>query len=242
MEYYPTNSFLRATRRTQKECTKQDIRVARLPYENLLMGDSMSDPIDSRNHKSAWLNYHLIIDKKAVALGAELPITFKFVPTREGVSIDRVNTQLLERRNLYRDITHTTHSVHYINPCKDNTVNFPNTVLNGDWEGTINYKIPEGKALVHSTQEYSDFNVSHTLLVSITFSIPGSGSRANMTRVQKMVTFQTNIDILNEVVGELDSLKLPTYDSPPPFDNTTYVFGEYDRKFIDPPNYSEIYV
>lgn len=241
MEYYPTNSFLRAARRTQKEYTKQDVRVARLPYENVLLGDSMSDPIDSRNHKSAWMNYHLLIDKKAVPLGSELPITFKFAPTREEVSVDRVNIQLLERRNLYRDVTHTTHSVHYIAPCKDNAVQLPDSALSGDWEGTISYKIPEGKSLVHSTQEYSDFNVSHTLLVTILFSIPGS-SRINPTRVQKMVTFQTNIDILNEAVGELDSLKLPTYDSPPPFDNTTYVYGEYDRKFTDPPNYSEIYV
>lgn len=241
MEYYSTNSFLRATRRTQKEVTKQEVRVARLPYENILMGDNMSDPIDSRNHKSAWLNYHLWIDKKAVALGSELPITFRFSPARDEVSLERVSIQLLERRNLYRDVTHTTHSIHAITPCKNNTTQFPSSVLPDEWEGTVNYKIPEGKTLVHSTQEYSDFNVSHTLLVSIAMSIPGTG-RINTTRVQKMVTFQTNIDILNEAVGELDSLKLPTYDSPPPFDNSTYVFGEYDRKFIDPPNYSEIYV
>lgn len=239
MEYYPVNSFLRATRRTLKESCKQEIRVARLPYENILIGDTMSDPIDSRIHKCAWLNYQILVDKKAVALGSELPITFRFLPTYEGVSVDRVSVQMLEKRNLFRDTTRTSHSVYGIVPRKSNPTHLPTEVLTGDWEGTINYHVPEGKALVHSTQKYSDFNISHTLLVSISLSVPDTG-RINSSRTHKMVTFQAHIDILNEAVGELDSLKLPNYDSPPPFDNSTYVYGEYDRKFVEPPSYSEI--
>jgi hypothetical protein len=241
MEYYPLNSFLRATRRIQKESTKQALRVARLPYENILIGDTMSDPIDSRTHKFAWLDYQILVVKKAVALGSELPITFRFLPTYDGVSINRISIQMLERRNLYRDATpRTSHSVYGIVPSKNNTTVVPNYALTEEWEGTVNYHVPEGKSLVHSTQEYSDFNVSHTLLVSISISVPGTG-RINSCRTQKMVTFQANIDILNEAVGGLELLNLPTYDSPPPFDNTQVVFGEYDRKFAEPPTYSEIF-
>jgi len=60
-------------------------------------------------------------------------------------------------------------------------------------------------------------------------------------RMRKLVTFQSKIDLLDEAVGKLGSLKVPTYDSPPPFDDSVFVFGEYDRKFADPPAYSEIY-
>lgn len=242
MEYQSSSSsFLRMGRSsTVKEFAKQDVRVARLPYENILVGDSMSDPIDSRTHKSAWLHYQILVDKKAVALGSELPITFRMLPTYNGVSVDRVAIQMLERRDLFRESTRTTHSVHSILPSASNKTTIPTTALSEPWEGTIKYGIPEGKSLVHSTQEYSDFSVSHTLLVSIALSVPGAG-RFTISRVQKMVTFQANIDILDETIGELDSLKLPTYDSPPPFDSSDYVFGEYDRKFADPPAYSEIY-
>ncbi|KAI8643264.1 hypothetical protein BD408DRAFT_415242 [Parasitella parasitica] len=236
---YHSNSFLRMGRLV-KEFAKQDVRVARLPYENILVGDTMSDPIDSRTHKSAWLHYQILVDKKAVALGSELPITFRMLPIHDGVSVDRVAIQMLERRDLYRESTRTSHYVHSIQPSSENKTTIPTTVLYEAWEGTVKYGIPEGKSLIHSTHEYSDFNVSHTLLVSIALSVPGMG-RFTATRVQKIVTFQANIDILDEKIGELDSLKLPTYDSPPPFDNSEYVFGEYDRKFADPPAYSEIY-
>ncbi|CAO0795763.1 unnamed protein product [Mucor circinelloides] len=238
---YQSNSFLRVGRSsTVKEFAKQDVRVARLPYENILVGDNMSEPIDSRTHRSAWLHYQILVDKKAVALGSELPITFRMLPTHNGVSVDRVAIQMLERRDLFRESTHTSHSVHSILPSASNKTTIPTTALSEPWEGTVKYDIPEGKSLVHSTQEYSDFNVSHTLLVSIALSVPGTG-RFTASRVQKMVTFQASIDILDETIGELDSLKLPTYDSPPPFDNSDFVFGEYDRKFADPPAYSEIY-
>lgn len=236
---YQSNSFLRVGRNI-KECAKQDVRVARLPYENILVGDNMCEHIDSRTHKSAWLHYQILVNKKAVALGSELPITFRMLPIHNGVSVDRVAVQMLERRDLFRESTHTSHSVHSILPSSNNKTIIPNTALSEPWEGTVKYNIPEGKSLVHSTQEYSDFNVSHTLLVSIALSIPGTG-RFAASRVQKMVTFQANIDLLDETIGELGSLKLPTYDSPPPFDNSDYVFGEYDRKFADPPAYSEIH-
>ncbi|KAG2216027.1 hypothetical protein INT46_007087 [Mucor plumbeus] len=236
---YQSNSFLRVCRNT-KEFAKQDVRVARLPYENILIGDNMFEPIDSRTHKSAWLHYQILVNKKAVALGSELPITFRMLPINNGVSVDRVGIQMLERCDLFRESTRTSHSVHSILPSSNNKTIIPRTALSEPWEGTVKYDIPEGKSLVHSTQEYSDFNISHTLLVSIALSIPGTG-RFNASRVQKMVTFQANIDILDKTIGELDSLKLPTYDSPPPFDNSEYVFGEYDRKFADPPAYSEIY-
>lgn len=237
MDVYPSNSFLRISRGSHKESFKQAVHVARLPYENILMGDTMSEPIDSRSHKATWLEYQILVGKKAVALGNELPITFRFSPTHNGVSVDRVTIQMLERRDVHRNITHSNHSVFGINPCKKNTTEFPNDILAEPWEGTILYQIPYGKSLSHSTQQYSDFGVSHTLLVSISLSISGSG----LYRVQKLVTYRTNIDLLDKTIGDLDTLKLPTYDSPPPFDNTKVVFGEYDRKFADPPKYSDIY-
>ncbi|KAI7890117.1 uncharacterized protein EV154DRAFT_512533 [Mucor mucedo] len=236
MDVYPTNSFLRVSRGSHKETFKQSVRVARLPYENVLMGDSMSEPIDSRSHQATWLEYQIVVSKKAVALGNNLPVTFRFSPTHEGVIVDRVTLQMLERRDVHRDVTHSNHSVFGIQPCKKNAVTFPRGVLKESWEGTVSYQIPNGRSLSHSTQDYSDFRVSHTLLVSITLSVPGTGR----CRVTKLLTFQANIDLLDKTIGDLDTLELPTYDSPPPFDNTKVVFGEYERKFADPPNYSDI--
>jgi hypothetical protein len=243
MEYYSNNtkkSTLWRRSSIKKQVAKQDICVARLPHSDILMGDTMSDPIDSRTYKSAWLDYQIIVGKKAVSLGSQLPITFSFMPVIEGgVSIDRVSVQMLEKRCLYYgEETRTFFAVHSILPAAGNKI--PSSTLMEPWEGTISYNIPseEGnnKALVHSTQEYLDFNVNHTLLISISLSIPGTTAK----RVHKLVTFQARIDVLSEMIGELDSLKLPTYDSPPPFDNTECVFSEHDRKFDDPPAYSDI--
>ncbi|KAI9487137.1 MAG: hypothetical protein EXX96DRAFT_551941 [Benjaminiella poitrasii] len=251
IEYYNDRSFFaRAYRRNLvKEFAKQDVRVARLPYENIFLGDAMSNPIDSRTHKCGWLNYQILVDKKAVALGSELPITFRMAPTfDDGVTVDRVNIQMLERRDLHRDSTYTTHSVHTIQPSQYNTTSFPTEPLKNDpWEGTMVYKIPDNKELVHSTQEYSDFSVSHTLLITIALSIPGtsSGRYTSSRRTQKIVTFQAHIDILDEAIGRLDTLKLPTYDAPPPFEETNEdsepVYIDYDRKYPDPPAYDEIF-
>ncbi|KAI9268375.1 hypothetical protein EDC94DRAFT_646024 [Helicostylum pulchrum] len=231
------NSFLRVKRRNQKECCKEVIRVVRLPCEDIIMGDNIADLVDSHTRKSAWMDYQITVGKKAVSVGSELPITFNFRPTSEGVAVDRVTVQMLERRDLYRDTTHTNHSVYTINLHKDNKTLFPVGALKKDWKSTVLFKVPENKTLVHSTQEYPDFKVGHTLLISISLSIPGTGHY----RVQKLVTFQTSIDILDDSIGKMATLKLPTYDSPPPFDNTQFVFGEYDRKFADPPLYADIY-
>jgi hypothetical protein len=247
MEYYSTNSKkLSLWQRTpiKKQVTAQDIRIVRLPHSDILMGDTMSDPIDSHTRKSPWLDYQIIVNKKAVSLGSKLPITFKFTPIIEGgVSINRVSVQMLEKRCLYHgEETKTSYAVHSILPATRNKT--PSSVLTEPWEGTIDYSLPReesnNKTLVHSTQEYLDFNVNHTLLISIALSIPDTVNHLITKRVHKMVTFQAQIDLLSESIGELDSLKLPTYDSPPPFDNTEYVFGECDRKFADPPAYSDI--
>lgn len=265
MEYYSNNSNrnkLTPWRRAsciKKQIGTQDIHIARLPHSDILMGETMSGPIDSHVHKSTWLDYQIIVNKKAVSLGSELPITFHFTPVIEGgVSIGSVSVQMLEKRCLhYSDETKTSFGVHSLMAGTSSTATTSSTSSNKiplgkltkPWEGTINYIIPskEGhnnnnnnnQVLVHSTQDYSDFNVEHTLLISISLSVRGTGASKGK-RVQKMVTFQTQIDVLSETIGELDSLGLPTYDSPPPFDNTEFVFGEYDRKFADPPMYSDI--
>ncbi|KAI7901908.1 uncharacterized protein BX663DRAFT_512790 [Cokeromyces recurvatus] len=269
IEYYnKDHSFFSLRSSVIKELARQHVQVTRLPYESILLADAMSSPIDSRTHHCGWLNYQIVIDKKAVALGSNLPITFRITPTCDiGVSIDRIHIQMLERRDLHRLSTHTTHSVHTILPCNtNNKASLPKEPLREDqvWEDTIMYKIPGDKELVHSTQEYSDFSVSHTLLITITLStIPSSSNHSSATsrrspRTQKMVTFQAHIDILDETLGELESLKLPTYDAPPPFEDIivnhhhhhpssvvdyTFPTTDYDdyHKLPDPPAYNEIF-
>ncbi|KAI8087580.1 uncharacterized protein B0P05DRAFT_531522 [Gilbertella persicaria] len=238
MEYI-SHSVLRGTT-TSQDIAKQDICVARLPYQGILTGD-VSNSIDSRAHQSTWLCYQLLIDKKAVALGSILPITFRLLPTTEGLIIDRVSIQMLERRHLYRDTTYTSHSVYTLSPCEKNTVSFPTEPLKDAWEGTVHYRIPAGKNMVHSTRPYSAFHVDHYLLVSIGFSVPSSTqSRFGSQRTHKMVTFRANIDVLDKTVGDLDALELPSYDNPPPFENEQVVYGEYDRKFVEPPAYHDV--
>ncbi|KAI8987659.1 hypothetical protein BDF20DRAFT_851507 [Mycotypha africana] len=261
---YNRGSYNNKNGRYIKAFAKQPIRVARLPYCNLLLGDSMADPIDSRTHRSRWLNYQILINKKAVALGSDLPITFRLTPAdaEDEVTMDRVSIQMLERRDLFRSNStpHTSHSIFTIQPSANNQLNggdvLPlNTALTAGhaWEGTVYYSIPENKALSHSTQEYSEFNISHTLLISITLSVPGGSGRFTSSRVQKTLSFQTHIDILDETVGELEAFKLPTYDAPPSFDEAVYGLSPsqqqhvclestgLDRKFSEfPPSYEDI--
>jgi hypothetical protein len=243
MEYYITStSFIKSSsnRRLVKEAAKQNIRIARLPNSHLLIGDNINPSIDSRTHKSNWLKYQILVDKKAVSIGSELPVTFRLSPTKKGVCIDRVSVQVLERRDLYNLDTnvHTSHAVHVIRPISSSS-NIPlKQALDKKWEGTIDYQIPENKSLVHSTRSYSEFSVSHTLLLSLSLSLQTPKSQS---RSMKTVTFQTKIDILDAAINEAELLELPSYDAPPPFDNTEYVFGEYDRKFTEPPSYDDLF-
>ncbi|KAI8326853.1 hypothetical protein EDC96DRAFT_439798 [Choanephora cucurbitarum] len=240
MEYTTLHPVLRRPTKSKEE-TREDIRVARLPQKGILTGDT-TNFIDSRTHQSTWLCYQLLVDKKAVALGSTLPITFRLLPTTESLSIDRITVQMLERRHLYRDTTHTTYSVCTMPPCCDMEQEKIPTQLSEVWEGTIYYRVPCGKTMVHSTRPYSEFHVDHCILVSIGFSVPSlSNSRFGNTRVHKLITFKANIDVLDKVVGDMDSLELPSYDSPPPFEGYEQViYGEYDRKFVEPPSYDEI--
>lgn len=237
---YESQTFLGS--RFIKECAKQQVHVTRLPYENIILSDD-AQPVDSRTHRSSLLHYQILVSKKAVALGSELPITFRFMPQHEQLFIDRVGIQLLERREICkRGQCHTSYSIQNIAP--SNSTQFPKHPLSELWEGTLDYTIPENKSIVHSTSAYSEFNVSHTLLVSLALSIPQSSGRFNSGRVQKMLTYQCHIDLLDASVGGKDVLKLPTYDFPPPFDNDdshSVVFPEYDRKFVDPPAYSDLF-
>ncbi|KAI8384180.1 hypothetical protein BD560DRAFT_486955 [Blakeslea trispora] len=240
MEYTTTHPVLRRPTKSKEE-TRQDIRVTRLPQQGILTGDT-NNFIDSRTHQSNWLCYQLLVDKKAVALGSVLPITFRLLPMTEALSIDRITVQMLERRHLYRDTTHTTYSVCTMPPCCNVKQDVIPTQLSENWEGTVYYRVPCGKTMVHSTRPYSEFHVDHCVLVSIGFSVPSlSNSRFGNTRVHKLITFKANIDVLDKVVGDLDSLELPSYDSPPPFeDHGQVVYGEYDRKFVEPPAYEDI--
>ncbi|KAI8878366.1 hypothetical protein K501DRAFT_258717 [Backusella circina FSU 941] len=243
MEYYTTStSFIKtsSSRRLVKQIAKQNVRIARLPNSHLLIGDNINPTIDSRTHKSNWLHYQILVDKKAVSIGSELPVTFLLSPAKKGVCVDRISVQVLERRDLYNLDTniHTRHAVHAIRPVSSSS-NIPlRQSLDKKCEGTIDYQIPENKSLVHSTQSYSEFSVSHTLLVSLSLSLENP---KNQSRSLKTVTFQTKIDILDAAVNETELLKLPRYDAPPPFDNTEYVFGEYDRKFAEPPAYEDLF-
>ncbi|KAF1797450.1 hypothetical protein FB192DRAFT_1399962 [Mucor lusitanicus] len=234
---YESNFFLRMGRSSvAKSCAKQEVCIVRLPHGNLLVGNNACEVIDDRTHTSAWLQYQVLVDKKSISIGSELPITFRMLPTRKEVSVDGVNVQIMERRDLFGKSTHTSHAVQSLLPAATNETKIPKTVLPELWEGTVRYNIPAGKSLVHSTLANADFDIKHTLLVSMVLSTPGGVAG----RMRKLVTFQSKIDLLNEAVGKLGSLKVPTYDSPPPFDDSTFVYGEYDRKFTDPISYCDI--
>lgn len=234
---YESNSFLRVGRgNIIKSSAKQDIRIVRLPSGNLLAGNNACEFIDPRTHTSSWLQYQVLVDKKPIALGSELAITFRMIPNREEVSVDGVSVQILERRDVFGKSPHTSHAVQSLLPSATNETKIPKTALPELWEGTVRYSLPVGKSLVHSTQEYPDFDIKHTLLVSMVLSTTGGSTG----RMRKLVTFQSKIDLLDEAVGKLGSLKVPTYDSPPPFDDSVFVFGEYDRKFTEPTAYSDI--
>jgi hypothetical protein len=236
MEYYtdyrrPCLWFCSGSDNTKTITAKQPIRVVRLPSFDTLL--NISNSINSGTQNSAWLNYRISIDKKSVSLGSLISIAFCLEPVvYSSISIDRVAVQLLEKCDLYNHgLTKWSYLVHSIRPCNSNHSIIPKGKFSEPWEGTIIYKIPTDKTLVHSTQQHLDFHISHMLFVSIEFSAPG--------RVRRTVMFHAPIDLLSEAVGDLESLKLPTYDTrpPPPFDS-----AENDWKFagVHPPAYSDI--
>ncbi|KAF1797449.1 hypothetical protein FB192DRAFT_1290771 [Mucor lusitanicus] len=237
---YESNSLLRVGRsNAAKSCGKQEVRIVRLPHGNLLVGNNACELIDSGTHTSAWLQYRVLVDKKSISLGSELPITFRMMPTRDKISVEGINVQILERRDVFGKSTHTNHTVEYLSPAATNETKIPKATLSEAWEGTIRYNIPAGKSLVHSTLANADFDIKHALLVSMVLSIPGGGLGG---RTQKLVTFQSKIDLLDQAVGKLGSLKVPTYDCPPPFDDdSTFVYNEYDDKYNDPIAYCDIH-
>lgn len=235
--HYRSASFLRAL---STGTDKKRLHIARVPSANdLLLSDAASH---ARFIKYKWLHYQVALNQKTVALGSDLPITFRFVPQQENVTVEYVGIQLLERRNITSQ--HIGNSIQAVFPARSNKTSLPCEPLKEEWEGTINYTIPKNASIVHSTQAYSDFSVSHTLLVNISLSIQAKKGRLQTkSRIQKMLSFQTQIDLLDPVLSKSDTLKLPSYDSPPPFDESAphyIVFPEYDRKFVDPPAYTDV--
>jgi hypothetical protein len=221
-------SKIRIATTTKK--VKQPISIVRLPsYDTLI---DASDAISSGTRTTDWITYRISVDKKTVPIGSQLPIAFNLTPVPgNDVFINNVSVQLIEECNIYHGYeTRSSYSVKSIFPCKCNHSFIPKGKLIEPWEGTIFYEIPANQALVQSTQQYSEFYVKHVLLISI--ALHKQGNKKNT------IMFQAHIDLLSKAVGDLESLKLPMYDTrpPPPFDS-----AENICKFAGalPPAYSD---
>ncbi|KAI8371665.1 uncharacterized protein BYT42DRAFT_581038 [Radiomyces spectabilis] len=223
--------------------SKTFVRLARLPFEDILLGENYRALIDSRKHLSKWFQYHIIIDKKAVALGTWLPVTVGLAPTVPGLRIMHFCLQVIERRSVCPDKWHTIQTCHMLQRACSTDPQIPNCDLDEPWQGTIHYKVPDDRSLAHSTQRYSGFRVSHMLLISIMISFPEKGALSLTKRGQRTITFQTDIDLLDRSVGVLErnnAIILPSYDGPSPFTVRDMLFGNPDTSGIFPPAYHEI--
>ncbi|KAI8636349.1 hypothetical protein BD408DRAFT_426262 [Parasitella parasitica] len=199
---------------------KKQIILARLPDMGIIAGENYPATIESHKHFSNWCQYRITIDTKSAVLGSKLPLRIEIAPTAKELRLKQVFLQLVERRNvtLIQDSSpdRTSQSVHFLYPAKGSALFLPNRPITENWQGSCLYQIPDDNTISHSTQKYSNFHVSHLLLVSLLISVPDA-SHTNGRHTTRTISFQTQIDLLDSHVaqlGDCEFTKLPSYDCP----------------------------
>ena len=188
--------------------------LARLPENGIVAGENNSTFLAPFIPFDDCCQYRITLDKKAIALGSQLPVKIEMIPTVPGLRLKQVFLQLLERRT----VTNTelqgqaNQLCHFLYPAKGSVMSLPQRPLTQPWQGHCLYQIPEESKIAHTTQSYAEFHVDHVLLASLVISLPDATGRI----VTKTISFQTQIDVLDAHVSVLADhySRLPPYDDP----------------------------
>ncbi|GAA5798237.1 hypothetical protein HPULCUR_003637 [Helicostylum pulchrum] len=189
-------------------CHEQDMEqiiLARLPDQYPIRMEALPKQFLD------WCKYCITIDKKTAALGSRLPVKIEITPFVPGFKLKQVFLQLLERRTVIKNnIEKTNQSCYFIYPAKNSLMMLPSRPLNQPWQASCYYQLPDNNKLSHSTMEYSNFKISHSVLVSLIVSVPDKARQ-----LTKTISYQVDIDLLSNQVNQLDEreyLKLPAYN------------------------------
>lgn len=200
---------------------EKQIILARLPESGMLTGENYPYTIDSFKHFSQWCQYRITIDTKSAALGSKLPVKIEISPTVKELKLKQIFLQLLEKRMVTPEldgVERSVHSVYFLYPAKGSNMTLPTKPLTSNWKGQCLYQVPDNKTLSHSTQTYTNFRVSHVLLVSLVVSLPDTKANQQYTSDRystRTLSFQTQIDLLDSRISEREfTNKLPCYNSP----------------------------
>ncbi|KAI9491541.1 hypothetical protein BDB00DRAFT_832686 [Zychaea mexicana] len=194
--------------RSSRNCP---IRLTRFPFKNsMLTGDNVARSIDSRRHHAQFFDYHLTIEKSTLSVGASLPLTMWVAPRMSGVRLLSLCVFLVERRSVYgqqgRGEKCSAHLLSRADPMRQSV---PGHVLKEPWRDTIEFRLPD--ELVPSMDVPGLFVVRHTLKVSMAIVFPEITSG----RVQRSISFETDVEIRDRRVGMLEKLgafNLPEYE------------------------------
>lgn len=188
-----------------KELKKQLI-LARLPDSGMLAGENCSIIIDSHKHFSNWCQYRISIDSKSATIGSTLPVKFEIAPTTKDFKLKQILVQILEKRILDEK---KYQSIHFLSPTTKQSPTI-STAISTPWEASFAYQIPTN--ISHSTDNYKYFSIEHILLISLIVSTTDPND--NKKSVNRTISFQTRIDLLDSNIANLMDPELPPYNCP----------------------------
>ncbi|KAI8142318.1 hypothetical protein BJV82DRAFT_669974 [Fennellomyces sp. T-0311] len=191
----------------QKRQFTKPIQLVRPPSSStlsvLVNGENIESCVDSQKQHSRWCQYNITIDQRAVVMGQTLPVTLRIAPHLEGLRLEHIYTQLVERRHI-RNVSgkwETDRSDHMLLPV-DKSAFVPGRAqsLREPWQGTVSYHIAsvmEGGLVRTCKRESPDYYIDHSIIVSFVVSFPVLGRHREVRRFTKTIVFESDIDILD---------------------------------------------
>ncbi|KAI7851798.1 hypothetical protein BDC45DRAFT_537954 [Circinella umbellata] len=189
----------------------------------LVNGENVDACVDSQKQHSRWCQYHITIDQQSVVLGQVLPITLSIAPHLDGLCLEHVYTQIIERRHIRGKKYHgdlneeedeeweTYKSTHMLLPTACNQQQQEQIDDEGyspgksipirePWQDTLRYHVSsvmENGLVRTSKKESPDYYIDHTVNVSFVISFPVLGRQGETRRYTKTLMFQADIELLD---------------------------------------------
>ncbi|KAG2221821.1 hypothetical protein INT45_013317 [Circinella minor] len=190
----------------------------------LVNSENVDPCVDSQKQHSRWCQYHITIDQRSVVLGQVLPITLSIAPHLDGLCLEHVYTQIIERRHIRGKKHHgdlneddgdeeweTYKSTHMLLPMDCNQQQEQqideegyspgkSIPLREPWQDTLRYHVSsvmENGLVRTSKKESPDYYIDHTVNVSFVISFPVLGRGGETRRYTKTLMFQSDIELLD---------------------------------------------
>ncbi|KAI9269010.1 hypothetical protein BDA99DRAFT_557783 [Phascolomyces articulosus] len=219
-----------------KRRIKKPVHLVRPPWSSTLSvlvdGENIDASIDSRKQHSRWCQYHITIDQRSIILGQVLPITLKMAPHIDGLRLEHLYTQIVERRHVREKEDNgewETHKyTHMLLPIQDDESSSftpgKSVSIREPWQGTLSYRISsvmEGGLVRTCKRENPDHFIDHTINISFVISFPVLCRRGETRRFTKTIMFQSDIELLDPNV---------CYSPPSPKSTLTTIEGTAEQQ------------